>query len=257
MLTLNSAILKDDIKIECKYYEILEVCKEITKKYCNESKYNYTMFQEFAKNYHTFTPYFDFVVCVLNYKILNPQMEANKVLVGKNNHMFVYDINSLIFEDNFRYGLSDDKTLNVYPINIFSKLEECIIDGNNNHIMPKDMYGHVQILQQVLNMLLISNKTVCEEYLEFKSDIGYFVSRYLPIIRFQVDKNGGIMLAKSVYREDNLTELQNNFINELLDNRYTYPSFLYKIDKYDKYNSIDLSDCLRYKESDFQEIIKR
>lgn len=32
MLTLNSAILKDDIKIECKYYEILEICKEIAKK---------------------------------------------------------------------------------------------------------------------------------------------------------------------------------------------------------------------------------
>ncbi len=257
MLTIESALIKDDKRIICKYYEIEEICKNIVKEYCSKSEENYHNFLEFAKNYHTFKPYFDFVVCVLNYKILNPQMEEDKILVGKENHMYVYNKTSEKFEDNFRYGLSDDKTLDVYPISIQSKLEECMIDGNNNHIMPKDMLGHVQILQQILNMLLISHKGICEEYLSYKSDIGYFVQRYLPLIRFQVDKQMGMILARCVYRNDNITKLQDNFINDLLDNRYTYPSFLYKVNEFDKYDAQDLTEEMSYKNDDFEEIIKR
>lgn len=257
MLTIESALIKDDKKIICKYYEIEEVCKNIIKDYCDESEKNHHTFLEFVKNYHTFKPYFDFVVCILGYKVLNPQMEEDTILVGKDNHMYVYKTTSEKFEDNFRYGLSDDKTLDVYPISILSKLEECMIDGNNNHIMPKDMVGHVQILQQILNMLLISHKDICEKYLNYKSDIGYFVSRYLPLIRFQVDRQGRMILTRCVYREDNITKLQGNFINDLLDNHYTYSSFLHKVNEFDKYEAKDLTEDMSYKHDDFEEKIKR
>lgn len=36
----------------------------IIKSYCDESEENHHTFLEFSKNYHTFKPYFDFVVCI-------------------------------------------------------------------------------------------------------------------------------------------------------------------------------------------------
>lgn len=56
-------------------------------------------------------------------------------------------------------------------------------------------------------MLLISHKEICEEYLSYKSDVGYFVQRYLQLIRFQVDKQMGRILTRCVYRSDNITKL--------------------------------------------------
>lgn len=255
MLTLNSALIKNNEKIECKYYEIEEICKNITKKYCDLNSENALQFQEFSKHYKTFRPYFDFVVCILGYKILNPQMEKNTILVGKENHMFVYKTNEEKFEDNFRYGLSDDKTLNVYPMSLDSStFHDCLIDGNKNHILPSDMFGHTQILQQILNLLLISNKDICEEFLNYTSDIGYFVQRYLPIIRFQSDKQGHMVITRCVYREGNITEKQRIYMSELIDNRFTYPSFLSNVDKEDKYDNLkDLSSQMSYANAEVEE----
>lgn len=252
MLTIDSAIIKGNERIECKYYEIEEKCREITTVYCSENRENYERFLEFSKDYHMFRPYFDFVVCVLGYKILNPQMEKNNMLVGKDRHMFFYKLDKEEFEKGFRYGCSDNKTLQIYPMTLDSStFHDCLIDGNTNHILPDDMFGHVHIFQQILNLLLISNKKICEEYLNYQSDIGFFVSRYLPLIRFQADRQGPLIITRSFYRRGNLTEKQELFLSNLLDNRYTYPSFLNDIDQEDYYeNTQDLSSELSYTEND-------
>lgn len=243
MLTLDSALIKNDVIIKCKYYELEKNCIEIVNNYCNESEANRIQFEEFAEKYKTFRPYFDFVICVLGYQVENAQMEENTLLVGKKNHMYVYKKIEKRFENNFRYGMSDEETLNIYPMSLDSStFHDCLIDGNNNHILPNDMFGHVQILQQILNLLLISNKEICEEYLHYTSDVGFFVQRYLPIIRFQADKQGRMIITRCFYREDNLTELQNDFINYLLDNRLTYPSFLLKVNEEDNHIAVDLSN---------------
>lgn len=44
------------------------------------------------------------------------------------------------------------------------------------------------------------------------------------------------MITRCVYRKSNITQKQNDFMNELLDNRLTYPSFLLNVDEKDKYN---------------------
>lgn len=245
MLTLDTELIKDNQKIICKYYELEDKCREITTAYCMLSEENRKYFEKFSSNYSAFRPYFDFVLCKLGYKLLNPQMELGKILIGNENHMYVYKIEGGKYEENFRYGLCDDKTLNIYPMSLDSSTyHDCIIYKENNHLLPSDMYGHVQILQQLLNILLISNKKICEEYLKSQSDIGTFVSRFLPIIRFQADKQGNMILTRCVYRSDNITDAQSRFISDLLDNRYTYPSFLYDISKHDLCHAVDLSEEL-------------
>ena len=252
MLTLNSGLIDKSGKIlECKYYELEKICIDIVNNYCKESKENREQFENFAKNYKTFRPYFDFVVCVLEYKVLNPEMEENTILVGKNNHMYIYkNDEDLSLKKAFCYDLSDDITLNIYPMTLDSSIfGDYLIDGNCNHILPKDMYGHVHLFRQILNMMLISNEEICKDYLNYNLDVGNFVQRYYPLLRFQTNRMGNMILVKSFHRNDNLTLSQQNFLSDLIDNRYTYPSFLYNLCEEDNFTSKDLSATFMYEQN--------
>ena len=250
MKTLESGLIKGAKLHTCKYYDIESLCQKIVHDYCSLNKENNEQFQNLASNYHLFRPYFDFVVCELGYKVLNPELQANTILVGKDNHMYLLDEMENPISKGFYAGKSDDKTLDLYPMTLdSSSFHDCLIDGEGNHILPKDMFGHVHILNQIANMIFISNQKVCEEYLRVNMDLGSFISRYYPLIRFQADKQGRMILTRCVYRKSNLTEVQNAFMNDLLANRYTYPSFLNDLDLIDPYPAIDLSKTLSYEEN--------
>lgn len=236
MEKLKSGFIKNEIFIPCFYYEIEQKCIEITKEYCQISTENQVEFDNFSKDYHTFKPFFDFVVCKLGYKILNPELKSNCILYGKGNHMYISSETNPT-PTGFCYDLSDDKTLNIHPMVMDSStFHDCLIDWNGNHLLPNDMFGHVHILQQLLNLLLISNKRICEEYINYNSDIGFFVQRYLPLIRFQSERQGRSILTQMVIRKNNITKIQNNFIECLLDNRYTYPSCIMDCGEVDQYD---------------------
>ena len=249
MLTLNSGLIKNKHQIQCQYYELEDKCIQIVENYCMESKENKEKFERFAINYQLFRPYFDFVVCVLGYKVINPQMEEGTILIGRNNHMYRYKTTEDIsINKAFCYDLSDNVTLDIYPMTLdASTYRDCLVDGDANHILPKDMYGHVHILSQILNMILISNKDICEDYLKSETDLGMFVQRYYPLLRFQADREGRLMIVKSCHRTDNLTPRQQAFLEDLLANRYTYPFYLYDMCKGDAYdNARDISESLKY-----------
>lgn len=247
MEQLRSALIKDDKIIPCYYYEIEQVCIDLINDYCQLSEKNKMEFEEFSQNYCTFKPYFDFVVCRLGFKVLNPELKQNSILFGKDNHMFIATEKNPD-PKSFCYDLSDDITLKVEPMPLGTiTFHDCLIDWNGNHILPEDMFGHTHILQQILNLLLISNKYICEDYINYNGEIGFFVQRYLPIIRFQAEKNGKSILTQMVIRKSNITDKQSDFINYLLDNRYTYSSCIYDCDLFDKYDeSINVSDDLKH-----------
>lgn len=249
MLTLESGLIGKNGKLECKYYELERKCIEIVENYCIESEENNQIFEQFSKNYKLFRPYFDFVVCVLGYMVINPEMETDTILVGRDNHMYKYKNGEELGSPKaFCYGLSDNVTLNVYPMTLDSgTYHDCLVDGDCNHILPKDMFGHVHIFQQILNMILISNKEICEEYLRYNSDIGMFVQRYYPLLRFQADRQGHMIVVRSMHRTDNITKKQKVFINDLLANRFTYPFYLSDLCSVDKDSYVcDISNSLKY-----------
>lgn len=247
MKQLESGLLKDDILIPCFYYEVEKKCVEIVNEYCKSSEYNQKTFHHFAKCYCSFSPYFDFVVCHLGYKILNPELEPNIILYGKENHMYKYKENSNISQ-KFCYDLSDDQTLKIKPMKMDSStFHDCLIDGNGNHLLPDDMFGHVHILQQLLNLLLISSKKICYDYEKYNGDIGFFVGRYIPLLRFQADFQGKNILTRVVFRKDNITQKQKDFISDLIDNHYTYPSFILDASSVDPFKeSKDMCKSLKY-----------
>lgn len=250
-MTLDVIIYNNTEEIKCKYYEIEEKCVDIVKRYCNCNEENNLVFQKFAHNYKTFKPYFDFVVCYLGYKIQNICLEGkHKVLFGKDNKMYVYDKSIERCELNYRFTLSDDKTLNIKPLS-FSETpyHECVIMGNKD-ICPQNFLGHEQMFGQILNNLLITSSEVCKDYLDYDNNVGFFITRYLPIIWFQSEITARDLLTRSVYYENNLTDDQKLFIEYLLDNRFTYPSFLSKIEDFLPFDAKDYSNLLRYEERD-------
>lgn len=248
-MTLDAVIFNDYEEIKCKYYEIEDKCIEIINKYCSLSSENNQKFLEFAKNYKTFKPYFDFVVCVLGYKIKNIELEENKVLMAKDNKMYVYKTLEEKLENNYRYSLSDNKTLNIKPIdfNITPYREAVIYD--NLDIYPEVFLGHEHIFKQILNNLLISNQSVCEDYLSYKGNIGFFLLRYLPIIWFQSERLGRKVVTKLVYYESNMTSAEKEFIEYLLDNQLSYPSSLLKLDTFAPFDTKNYQNSLEFIES--------
>ena len=159
-------------------------------------------------------------------------------------------------EKAFRYTLSDDKTLGVHKMNGYdsSLFKECLIDGDLNYIFPNGMKGHEQAFEQILNLLLISSSEVCYDFLNYDRFVGLFVPRYLPIIRFQAEMIGGYRLTtKCMYFDGNKTKLQKQFIDEFLDNGYTFKSQLEHIETVDDFKAKDLSNLIRYEMGDIYE----
>ena len=66
----------------------------------------------------------------------------------------------------------------------------------------------MQLFQQIANNLFISGPDVCEEYLSYPYDLGSFVQRYYPLLRFQADRQGPMILTRCIYREKNMTPQQ-------------------------------------------------
>lgn len=248
MKTLESGLIKDQIVYPCKYYELETMCQKIVTEYCHESVEHTQEFTRFALSYQTFRPYFDFVVGYLGYIVMNPELEKETFIKGEDSHFYLCDENGVKLSNGFSFGMGDDITLNKYPMSMDpSTFHDCLIDGNCNHLLSKNMVGHIQLFQQIANNLFISCPDVCEEYLSYPYDLGSFVQRYYPLLRFQAHWQGPMILTRCIYREKNMTPQQNLFMQNLLYNRYTYPSFLNPIEReLEEYDAKDYSRKLQY-----------
>lgn len=185
MKTLESGLIKDQIVYPCKYYELETMCQKIVTEYCHES------------------------VGYLGYIVMNPELEKGTFIKGEDSHFYSCDKNGVKLSNGFSFGMGDDITLNKYPMSMDSStFHDCLIDGNCNHLLPKDMVGHMQLFQQIANNLFISGPDVCEEYLSYPYDLGSFVQRYYPLLRFQADRQGPMILTRRIYREKNMTPQQ-------------------------------------------------
>jgi hypothetical protein len=68
------------------------------------------------------------------------------------------------------------------------------------------------------------------------------------LIRFQAEMQGRMILTQSIIRKNNITKKQIEFIEYLLDNRYTYPSCILDCGKEDTYDAVcNISADLEYK----------
>ena len=129
-------------------------------KYCLEGEINHQKFLEFAKDYTYFSPYFDFVVGVLNYSLINPWLQKNTLLCHLSNTRSYkrkkYAANMDMYVPygyrKAKIGFSSDKDLQIKG---FEQTE------NGMEIIP-NIDGHRELAKQLLNLGMIKDKELCE-----------------------------------------------------------------------------------------------
>lgn len=124
---MKVGFLKPDNTVDyMEYYEVEKYCMKKIKEYVSISKENFQEFELFSKQYTYFKPYFDFVMVVLKYTMINPLYESGKKiyydgsnlkssLIEKSNQYDNID-QSLMFDTIWGY-LCDDHTLCIQPAN--------------------------------------------------------------------------------------------------------------------------------------------
>lgn len=172
------------------YYEILNYASLLCEKFISLSDDNKKIFEEFQKNYSFFSPYFDFMILKLKYKMENPFFR-NGILLSKNGEMYFKD--GLTYTE-FLYPLSDDTSIGLNYN--YDNLNTCLIDYNGNifNIDKIKKLHHEEYEEKILNELMINNKEICEDYYNYiNSDdaisIGFYMREHLGFSKIATDDN--------------------------------------------------------------------
>lgn len=222
------------------YYEIENNCKKIIDKYISISDENKKEFENFSESYHYFKPYFDFVFFNLKYSLINPLMEDDAILTEHNNqYIKIYNTNPQEFiekrnkiKDNSSSVISksDDRTLKIsyldYPI-----VRNGIFNRENMFFALNDLPVHNDLASQILHQFMINSKDVCLKYINY-DDV------FSKAINFLEDIMGFIRLGEItedecalIYRSSMISELQEDFINKLIQNNMISEAFIGSGDK--------------------------
>lgn len=173
-------ISPDGIFIEIPYYEVNSFAQKRCYEYIEKSIQNKNTFNAFSKEYKTFNPYFDFLVCVLGYVFVNPLNYQNTIMyfdryIKKMKAVTDLNrpVNNLIEEDGrFTYLMpSSDVSLEIQPFKNNIMLDGIIMPNGNFLVLDRTILGvHEVLAEQILNELLIKNKELYEDYTKYIED---------------------------------------------------------------------------------------
>lgn len=211
--------------INCPYYEIEELCKKIINKFCCESIENQKFFSNFARDYTYFEPYFDFVVGVLGYSLINPWLQSNKILCGNyENRTYTLKYYSKLLDSYtaIQYnrevlGFSSDIDLQIKPFSQRDNFYNCFITSDLTELVPLAEGGHRELGKQLLNLAMIKDRELCKRILQLdfeNTDSAEVLMWYFPMLRFDdylFNKDNFAL----VYRSDNISEKQKKLILNL------------------------------------------
>lgn len=222
---MESGLLTKEGKIiHCPYYEIEDLCKKIIEAYCSESEENQRAFSNFAKEYTYFEPYFDFVIGVLGYSLINPWLQSNKILSGNyESRSYNLKVYSKLLEEYIplKYnkeiiGFSSDQDLQIKPFSQENEFYNCFITSDLIELVPFVGGGHRELGKQLLNLAMIKDKELCERIarLDWESiDSAEVLMWYFPLLRFDdyLNNKNNFML---IFRSDNISNMQDELIKK-------------------------------------------
>ena len=222
-------------KEEICYYDIEQRFIDIVQNLDNDKK---EQFEEFKKDYHYFTPYFDFVIMELGYMIENPMGYTHALLLYRDHKIMIIDDMDYekyqkegVFHPIYDYFVKcDDVTLNIHQLvdeldhypNDINQLENSIIDRNNMVLSIEHLRFHQNLAFLIVNQLIIKDKKIYDLYISYDEIV-------TKEINFLEDKLGYIRLGMlentliPCYRRSLLSDKQLQFILELEHKKYVQP----------------------------------
>ncbi len=200
-----------------KYYELEETAKQIVDLYLEKDDNLKQSFDSFKKDYIHYSPYIDFLICKLNYKLINPFITEEGYLYGKDEKI-IYVQNA--FDDKYRktleYPKASDKDLHIERVNI-DNIEDSIIDPNGNcYILNRESSEfHQQYFETILLHKMAKNKELYEDYIKCikeYNDIFYLINvyfrdrlGYLQVVKYP--NGSGHILYNDQLKDDYITNL--------------------------------------------------
>ncbi len=218
----SGLIDKQGNKILCLYYEIESLCIKITEEYCTRSETHNQEFLNFASDYTYFSPYFDFVVGYLDYKLINPWLKENTLLcVMQGTRKYNRKIYNSILEEYIPFesgkakiSFSSDKDLQLKKFEQKANYYKCFITEDLTEIVPK-IGKHRELAKQLLNLGMIKDKELCERIIKLDvehTDMGEILMQYWPLLRFDELRNEDCIIT---YRSNNIGKEQDDLLLRL------------------------------------------
>lgn len=250
----------DGIMVELYYYELEEFCKEQVRQYIHDahtpleqSLEREKEFLEFAKQYQTFSPYFDFVFSKLGYILYYPFFTTNTQLKYVEERG-VYYMKYLACESNLdvidRFELEQP----LIPLGIeegihrtkiterqYPYLSTSFINEQMEAITVKGVpAGHDYWARIWVHSMLIRSKIVCEAYLYHqKSEVallyynqGLILQEFYPWLRLSLVTVGQNQDEYQIlYHKEKITREQRKFVRALQKRNLLHASLLIDISK--------------------------
>lgn len=169
-------VSKDNQKIKCKYYELGRVCQEIIQKEMKDihAKEKYVAF---SQKYTYFTPFFDFVLQELGYKLINAFDVENAIMYAKDSEIHWVHLN----QDYTLFSTSDDEHIGLEKINK---------DNFKFGMLDKDLYcissshtRHEMISRLILHNYFLGDKELFQKYMEERNINFYFFDHIQFLIK--------------------------------------------------------------------------
>lgn len=240
--------------IPLNYYDIYDFAKKKCLEYASLSTENGNKFYWFSKEYNTFEPYLDFLLCRLGFMIVNPLNCHNVVECGKNNNIIFKEVDKNLKEKSRKkeiyYKRCNEGMRDIRNFSINIKDSGVILPSGKFITVDRNIY-HEDVAIEVINQYLIKNKELYEDFISYITDfydnksitiskIGSncevidYLSKYLGCIWFTC-------LYDSIYNSALLTKETKEIINALKQNSDNYN------DDNLPYLTIDNEDIKKYR----------
>lgn len=227
--------------IEMPYYEIGNYLKNIVKEYISLKDENKIEFDEFKKDYTFFKPYYDFAIFKLGYQILNPLFNEDTLGYAKDDKFIIEEINNKKHPNI--YPKTNDTEIEVKYANP-SNIYPCIIDQNGRCFRTnrdKDQI-HEQLCEQLLNQIMIYNKTICEDYYE-----NCIINHNFPNINFYfINRLGFIQISEIyvLYNKNLINDYTINLLNKILSDNSELNKSTSVLDDDKIEETLNIIDCV-------------
>lgn len=170
MERLESGLISPDGEVyNMEYYKLGLYTKQLCEQYVSISHDNQEQFEKFSSHYHYFNPYFDFVIFQLGYKIINPFLQKNTIGYAIGNYFITKSTEHKSRIEKYTSVSDSDLQITNYQD---TSVKEGFIDPNGIgfKVNRKIDMGHPKTAQLILNQLLINNKEIYEDYIQFMTN---------------------------------------------------------------------------------------
>lgn len=210
--------------IHIPYYEIGKYIENVVIKYIDENLDNKELFELFKQGYNYFSPYFDFAIMCLGYKMINPLVVEQSTLYAKDGEM-VNKPNNLLPESH--YDRVTDFNYHIGKVNT-DNLRDCVLSGDliqfevnrDKKRYHQDVYEIILIEKMIYNEILYKDFLLCMTNPKYKNIYPnidcYFRGRlgFAHVVVYE-DKSGYI-----IYNKDLKSKHLDSFLFEL---KSSYP----------------------------------